>query len=68
MPVPEVFFSALQNGGFMLVVTLLIPVVLFTPLIYVAVLTDGASHKRLVKIIRAVSGMITALKTTTRHK
>lgn len=68
MTVPEVFSSALQNGGLLLIATFLIPVILFTPLVYLAVLTNGASHKRLVKIIRAVSGLITALKTTTRHR
>jgi uncharacterized paraquat-inducible protein A len=62
MTVPDEAFTMLQNGGFYAMVALVFIVVIFAPLIYIVVLTKGAAHDRLVKIIDAFGRLIRSTK------
>lgn len=62
MPVPDGVFSMLQNGGLYAMFMFMFVVLVFAPLIYVAVLSRGPSHNRLVEVIDAFSRFVTALK------
>ena len=60
MTVPHEVFSMLQNGGMYVMVMFMLLVLVFAPLIYIAVLGKGSSHNRLVKILRAFTELVSA--------
>lgn len=63
MTVPDEVFSMLQNGGMYVMVMFMFLVLVFAPLIYIAVLGKGSSHNRLVKILRAFTELVSAWRT-----
>lgn len=51
---PEAFMSMLLAGGSSAALVLIVLIFLFTPLVYIAVLSKGPAADRLVKIIEAL--------------
>jgi hypothetical protein len=69
MTVPDGFFPMLQNGGLYVMAAFICLVLVFAPLIYIAVLSSGSAHNRLVEIIKAFTGLVAAYrKPKTRRK
>lgn len=68
MTVPNEAFSMLQNGGMYVMAMFMFLVLVFAPLVYIAVLSKGNSHTRLVKVINAFTELVTAWRTKTRRK
>ena len=66
MTVPDEAFSMLQNGGLYLVTAFTILVLVFAPLVYIVVLSNGPSQNRLVKIINALTDLVAALRKPNR--
>lgn len=62
MTVTDGAFTVLQNGGFYAMVAIVFIVLIFAPLIYIVVLSKGAEHDRLVKIIDAFGRLIRSTK------
>jgi hypothetical protein len=62
MTVPDTLVSLLQNGGTCLMVVLVLIILVFAPLVYLVVLSDGPAHTRLVDVMDAFGRLIQSSK------